>query len=136
MNEPLQFNIAKKTVRPVVLESEDGTRTHYELREMTVAQKEAHMTAAARRVRYNDKGEVVGYTGFDGASADILTRSMWVIGKSKEGQQMVALDKPVLVKAEEVAQWPSSATAQIVDAAQQLNKIQKPDLEEQAAKNV
>jgi len=130
MNEPLLFNIAKRNIRPVVLEAEDGTRTEYELREMSVAKKEAHMTAQAQRVRYDDKGKPIGYTSLEGSSADLLTRCMFKKVVAKEGGP-----EWVPVTKEEVGKWPAYAAAQIVKAAQELNKLEDSEKEEAAAKN-
>jgi hypothetical protein len=118
-NESLEFSLATNS-RPVVLLNPDGSKQKAELREMTVAERETFSQLSKARWVYNDKGEVVGINKFEGMSAELLTRCLFKI--DDEG-------KATAVSAAEVAKWPSSATAKLVKAANEINRLKEAEEE-------
>jgi hypothetical protein len=124
-NGELEFSLQTAT-RPVVLISPDGkTREHYELREMTVKDREIYSNDSRKRFIFDAKGEVIGINTFTGMQAELLTRCMVKIENGK----------PRLVTEAEVAGWPSKATTQIFAAAQEINHLKKTEEEAEAKKD-
>ena len=115
--EPLQFK-TKLQSRPVVLEAEDGAQSQYELREMTVAERDKYLNTVSSRMRFDANGKPCGIRNFDGMHADLLTRCMFKM--NPDGSST-----PVTKK--EVDAWPSASSAVIFSAAQELNQLNRAD---------
>jgi len=107
----------KKNVRPVQLESEDGTVKEYELRELKSLTRDKFLDRFTARLQTDSAGNVIGIKPgkYEGMQAELLTISLFEAGSE------TPVDKAF------VDELPSVATGELYKAAQILNGLRKAD---------
>lgn len=119
MHKTLNLGLTSSFIS-VVLDGEVNgapSKLELELREMTSAERDAHMDYSKANLDFQSDGKVRGLKKFDGVQAALISRCLFY--KGKEDRVPVA----------EIQKWPARTVQALFDAARGLNGL---DIEDEA----
>lgn len=122
----LTFSLKPK-VKPVIIETDDGIKHNYELREMMAAERDKWLDEFSARAKISGAGKNrkanVNVSKFDGFQADLLTKCLFLDGQPVTRKQVQA--------------WPVTMVSILYEEAQILNGLvaEAKEEEETSEKN-